>query len=71
VAAFARFNLQPEDRMALSAHLHELTEKHRQLEVRIAEETARPSTDPLRLSRMKREKLKLKDEITKLSQTRH
>jgi hypothetical protein len=57
--------------MALSAHLHELTEKHRQLEVRIAEETARPSTDPLRLSRMKLEKLKLKDEITKLNQTRH
>jgi hypothetical protein len=57
--------------MALSAHLSELSEKHRQLEVRIAEETARPSTDPVKLSRLKLEKLKLKDAITKLSQTRH
>jgi hypothetical protein len=65
------FNLQPEDRMALAAHLSELTEKHRQLEVRIAEEAARPLTDTVKLSRMKLEKLKLKDEITKLSQTRH
>jgi hypothetical protein len=57
--------------MALSAHLSELSEKHRQLEVRIAEEAARPLTDNVKLSRLKLEKLKLKDEITKLSQTRH
>ena len=71
VAGSCLFNLQPEDRMALSAHLNELTEKHRQLEVRIAEEAARPLTDTVKLSRMKLEKLKLKDEIIKLSQTRH
>jgi hypothetical protein len=71
VANFACFNLQPEDMMALSAHLNELSEKHRQLEVRIAEEAARPQTDTVKLSRLKLEKLKLKDEITKLSQTRH
>jgi hypothetical protein len=65
------FNLQPEDMMALSAHLNELSEKHRQLEMRIAEEAARPLTDNVKLSRLKLEKLKLKDEIAKLSQTRH
>jgi hypothetical protein len=68
---FTCFNLQPEDMMALSAHLNELSEKHRQLEVRIAEEAARPLTDTVKLRRMKLEKLKLKDEIAKLSQTRH
>jgi hypothetical protein len=57
--------------MALAAHLTELSEKHRRLELRIAEETARPSTDPLILNRLKMEKLKLKDEIAKLKQTRH
>jgi hypothetical protein len=57
--------------MALAAHLNELTEKHRRLELRIAEETARPATDPLKLNQLKMEKLKLKDEIAKLSQTRH
>jgi hypothetical protein len=71
VAHFYCFNLQPEDMMALSAHLNELSEKHRQLEVRIAEEAARPLTDTVKLNRLKLEKLKLKDEITKLSQTRH
>ncbi len=58
--------------MALSAHLQELSEKHRQLERRIEEEIARPGSDDLEIRRMKQEKLKLKDEIVRLeAQTRH
>lgn len=57
--------------MAIEAHLHELSEKHRQLERRIEEEMARPGSDDIEIRRMKQEKLKLKDEIKRLSATRH
>jgi hypothetical protein len=58
--------------MALSSHLQELSEKHRQLERRIQEEIGRPGSDDLAIRKLKREKLKIKDEITKLaSETRH
>lgn len=58
--------------MALSSHLQELSEKHRQLERRIEEEIGRPGSDDLTIRKLKREKLKLKDQITKLaSDTRH
>ena len=58
--------------MALSAHLQELSEKHRQLERRIAEEIGRPGSDDLTIRKLKREKLKIKDQISQLSsETRH
>ena len=58
--------------MALSAHLHELSERHRQLERRIEQEVSRPGSDDLEIRRMKREKLKLKDEMARLEDgTRH
>lgn len=66
------FNSEKEVRMALSAHLQELSEKHRQLERRIQEETQRPGSDDLAIRRLKQEKLKLKDEIVRLeTATRH
>ena len=52
--------------MAISAHLAELTEKHRILDRTIAEELAHPSSDELLIAKLKREKLKLKDQITQL-----
>jgi hypothetical protein len=59
-------------RMSLAAHLAELSEKHRVLERRIEEELARPGSDDLEITRLKREKLKLKEEIVRLqSKTRH
>jgi hypothetical protein len=58
--------------MALSAHLAELSEKHKLLQRKIEEETARPGSDETEVRRLKREKLRLKDEIERLSkQTRH
>lgn len=56
--------------MSLNAHLSELSEKHKLLERRIEQELARPARDDARLRRLKSEKLKLKDEIARLS-TRH
>ena len=55
--------------MTLAAHLAELSEKHRMLELKIQEEMARPGADDTRISQWKREKLKLKDEMTKLQRT--
>ena len=52
--------------MTLAGHLAELSEKHRLLEIRIQEELARPSADDLQISRLKKEKLKIKDEMAKL-----
>ncbi|MDP1640385.1 MAG: DUF465 domain-containing protein [Hyphomicrobium sp.] len=59
--------------MALSAHLAELSEKHKLLERRIEEEVTRPGSDDLEIHKLKLEKLKLKDEIVRLSgsETRH
>ena len=60
--------------MALAAHIAELAEKHRLLERRIEEEVARPGSDDIEVHRLKLEKLKLKDEIARLSsdsETRH
>lgn len=57
--------------MTATAHLAELTEKHRMLERKIEEELARPAADVSKIKRWKHEKLRLKDEIAKLNPTRH
>jgi len=61
--------------MTLAAHLAELSEKHRMLELKIREEMAHPGADEIQIVQWKREKLKLKDEMAKLerivSQLRH
>lgn len=57
--------------MTLAGHLAELFEKHRLLEMRIQEELARPGSDDLQISRMKKEKLRIKEEMTKLQGNSH
>jgi hypothetical protein len=52
--------------MAEIARLRTLEERHAALEVRIAEEDNRPMPDSENLWRMKREKLRLKDEMERL-----
>lgn len=52
--------------MSLSSHLAELTEKHRQIDQRIAEYLARPVANEAEVLKLKREKLKLKDKIESL-----
>ena len=55
--------------MSLVADLARLSEKHRQLEVKIREEMSRPGADDTRIVQWKREKLKLKDKIAQLQRT--
>jgi hypothetical protein len=52
--------------MAEVARLRTLEERHASLEARIAEEDNRPRPDTEQLSRLKREKLRLKEEMERL-----
>ena len=52
--------------MALDAHVNELSDKHRVLEKQIETEMARPSADDIEISKLKREKLRIKDELERL-----
>ena len=47
-----------------NAHIDALNTKHAGLDARIAEESLRPHPDEATLARLKKEKLRLKDEIT-------
>jgi hypothetical protein len=52
--------------MSLFAHIEELTEKHRAIHREIETEMARPLVDGLKVSELKRRKLRLKEKIEKL-----
>lgn len=52
--------------MALDAHLVELSERHRALDRKIEEELARLTADDLKIAELKRQKLRLKDELERL-----
>jgi hypothetical protein len=54
--------------MSMEAHLTELERRHQALEDEINEALAHPSTDDLKLAELKRRKLQVKDEITRLRQ---
>jgi len=52
--------------MSLQSHLEALRERHAFLETRIADEGQRPRPDTEALTRLKLEKLRLKDEMERL-----
>ena len=52
--------------MTLQAHLDALKERHAALEMRIADEDQRPRPDTETLTRLKIEKLHVKEEIERL-----
>ena len=52
--------------MSLQAHLGELHAKHRALESELAEAMNHPASTDAEIAELKRKKLKIKDEITKL-----
>lgn len=54
--------------MAIEQRLRELDARHRDLDIIIENEAKRPSADATRLSAMKRQKLKLKEEIEHIRQ---
>jgi len=55
-------------RMSVSAHVEELRKKHRTLSEQVEVAQRNPAADALELSDMKKQKLRIKEEITRLSQ---
>jgi hypothetical protein len=53
--------------MALTSHLESLKAKHSDLELRIADEERRPHPDDSFLSDLKKQKLRIKDELVLLA----
>lgn len=53
----------------MSADVNLLKSQHQELEAAIDAELARPSPDDVRLNELKRQKLRVKDEITRLDTT--
>ena len=54
--------------MSLQAHLGELQAKHRALEAALAEAMNHPASSDAEIAELKRKKLKIKDEISRLQQ---
>lgn len=52
--------------MSIQGRIEELSHRHRKLDEEISVEQRRPATDTLTLNRMKREKLKIKEELQQL-----
>ena len=55
--------------MSMQSHLAELEARHRLLEDQINEMISQPAADDLKIHELKRRKLLLKDEITRLRHT--
>ena len=53
--------------MSLTSHLQELKRKHENLSEAVEVAQRSPGTDDLEISRLKKEKLHLKEEIARLS----
>lgn len=52
--------------MALESRIRELDSRHRDLDVAIQQEIRRPASDDARLAALKRQKLRIKEEIETL-----
>lgn len=59
--------------MSLQGHIVELQRRHEALKKEIEAEQLHPQADELKIAELKRKKLQIKDELTKLqtSETRH
>ncbi len=55
--------------MALEAHITELRDKHKILDLKIEQERSRPMVDNIKVTELKRKKLQIKEEITRLTQS--
>jgi hypothetical protein len=57
--------------MAVDARIRELGNRHQSLERAIQDELSRPAADDIRLKELKRQKLRLKEEMEGLRATAH
>lgn len=53
--------------MSAQTHVESLNRKHAEIENVIAQEELRPQPDTVRLSELKKQKLRLKEELTRFS----
>ena len=53
--------------MSLGSHISELKKKHDQLSDQVEKIQSHPSSDPLKVVSLKKQKLKIKEEIVRLS----
>jgi hypothetical protein len=54
--------------MTVTSHLQELRRKHDNLSTQVEQAQRSPGSDDLKIAELKRQKLRLKEEITRLSQ---
>lgn len=52
--------------MAIEAHMETLNKRHQELEAEIANEAKRAASDDLRVIELKRQKLRIKDQLEEL-----
>ena len=57
--------------MAMQGHIQELSEKHRKLEELIETEMAHPDWNEVRVAALKKQKLRIKDELARLRSSVH
>jgi hypothetical protein len=57
--------------MAMQGHIQELSEKHRKLEELIETEMAHPDWNETRVAALKKQKLRIKDELERLRSSVH
>lgn len=54
--------------MTVASHLQELRRKHEHLSTLVEREQKSPASDALRVAELKKQKLRLKEEMTRLTQ---
>jgi hypothetical protein len=54
--------------MTVASHLQELRRKHETLSIEVEQAQRSPGSDDLKIAQLKKQKLRLKEEITRLSQ---
>lgn len=57
--------------MTIASHLQELRKKHEALSAMVEDAQRSPGSDDLQIAEWKKQKLKLKEEITRLSEETH
>jgi hypothetical protein len=57
--------------MSLQAHLSELAAKHKALETELAEALAHPASSDQEIAELKRKKLRIKDEMSRVEHSLH
>ena len=57
--------------MAVESHIREIADKHRRLQEQIEAEMAHSGWDEMRVAALKKEKLRLKDELERLRSDGH